>query len=179
MMMLLCDQITTSHLAIVYRAGGMQDCRAREAYLSSSIKALYNKERVFCCLLCIMMMFDCLARTEVTPLKKCHANAQTYSCQYYLVVLQSMYQKKYISTLPIVQLSFNTRSIFDQRSMVYHVFNKNVKRCPSTTFRRLSTRIGLRIAKMFCIRKENKMSSFLQLYMSEKCEYYIFLGSDL
>ena len=90
-----------------------------------------------------------------------------------------MYQKKYISTLPIVQLSFNTRSRFDQRSMVYHVFNKNVKRCPSTTFRRLSTRIGLRIAKMFCIRKENKMSSFLQLYMSEKCEYYIFLGSDL
>ena len=77
--MMLCDQITTSHLAIVYRAGGM---RAREAYLSSSIKALYNKERVFCCLLCIMMMFDCLARTEVTPLKKCHANAQT-SCAYW------------------------------------------------------------------------------------------------
>ena len=90
-----------------------------------------------------------------------------------------MYQKIYINTLPIVQLSFNTRSRFDQRSMVYHVFNKNVKRCPSTTFRRLSTRIGLRIAKMFCIRKENKMSFFLQLYMSEKCEYYIFLGSDL
>ena len=141
MMMLLCDQITTSHLAIVYRAGGMQDCRAREAYLSSSIKALYNKERVFCCLLCIMMMFDCLARTEVTPLKKCHANAQTYSCQYYLVVLQSMYRKKYISTWPIVQLSFNTRSRFGLGQW-FHVFIKKVKRCPSTTFRRPSFRIG-------------------------------------
>ena len=29
---------------------------------------------------------------------------------------------------------------------------------------------------MFCIRIEDKMSSFLQLYMSEKCEYYIFFG---
>ena len=151
MMMLLCDQITTSHLAIVYRAGGM---RAREAYLSSSIKALYNKERVFCCLLCIMMMFDCLARTEVTPLKKCHANAQTYSCQYYLVVLQSMYRKKYILGSSYRDLKSNCLLIQDidlTKGQQYHAFILKVKCCPSITFRRPSFRIGLRIAKMFCI----------------------------
>ena len=43
MMMLLCDQITTSHLAIVYKAGGMQDCRAREAKYNTGISLFLDQ----------------------------------------------------------------------------------------------------------------------------------------
>ena len=139
---------------------GMTFFKGRHLSSGKAIKHHHNAQQTTENSLFVIKSLDrgreiCLPRSTILHATSSINNCQMRGCN--LVTQEHHHQG--LTTLHCLMQVLGTTPRFclprSQQCTLYHAFIKKVKCCPCITFRRPSVRIGLRIVKMFSIRKKN------------------------